>query len=1122
MILTASWDNSLHLWDVESGSYESEHANMHAEAIFDLTVFQTEEDQCSVTRCITVARDRTMKLWNYERGSVEYKGCLHSGKLMGISFLNCHLGSNRAVFATVSHDGWMRAVDVVSRETVDEVASQSGPIWSITTPCEAYTGAVAFGDNAGDVRVYVPTTAGGKFTFGQPCCVFRHPEPKDTTGLHEVYGVSWISDVGEDVEAGIAALAIQRRPELHRPWPGPEGTMLVSICSCGLVCFWRPGHNALVHQVSMPPQRCVSTRNLDKLGGNNCARMLTGAGGGNCAISLWEVPAMDGKTFERRRPQVTGHLRGHKATVSAVCMASDGIYAASGSWDFDVIVWHMPSRSAQRTLKSHFGNISCVLMMPMSADNVDILSTSEDGALLRWDVGHTSVKRMYLGHDAPVRSCCVCPTGRWMVSGDDAGVMLIRRADTSSSSINTVWKGFIKWVQKARLNIPDAETHEKLFKTFVRPPSTILQSMIFPYRTTYLHYFAMIGDLDAIRWCFETLESTLRDSKAKAGILPWGMKRDCFNKTPIDWAIAFNHVHCVDEFLHQASKYSWVMGEVLSDSLASLGALNVHSHYQLHNFARFLDSRFMPLIPLNGEHPALPSSSSLRKLCVGGFDRHSLTLAELSRFYGIPSADLQSGVASSGSTKLRLLYLPNFFTHITKLKQEYDISAGDMLEPNMVSQCVAWVSLTQFMWTHQFKRRHWTTFVFYVLFVVLGELYLFLWTGGEEGAVLALSFLHAAFLAIASALRNLGEMQQLRVKGFKKHFSSSWNWLQFFGYPLVTIFAIGDCIQRAGLLPWLRDTTPIMENLITLFFFFNMLSYLRGSLKLAIVVRMVGSVLKSLTYFLVVYVIAMSAFMSGLWMLVDTSEALVEEGGDEDRISSATDMVTTLLRVGLLLEYRKDALAASIEPRYHWVMELEYWTVTFLLAIVLLNLLIAVTNDEYSNLVMRQASEASRERYTIMNDLDMWAGNLKSILGEAPRLPRYLVVYAKNSSPKGVAHRADKSGIDGGVRRDQGAGRLDDLDMRISTLVVSHFAELEERVFRSTSVAPESHTQVPFALPDSATSMGPMWTDGMVAAGMNTAYMSYVEEAVPSFVEELVFAGKLKVPQPLPGAAAAM
>jgi WD40 repeat protein/serine/threonine protein kinase len=76
-------------------------------------------------------------------------------------------------------------------------------------------------------------------------------------------------------------------------------------------------------------------------------------------------------------------LTGHRASVTAARLSSDGSLAVSGSIDRTLRLWTVPEGESLRTFKGHQGKVTSVCWSP---DGRSLLSASKDGALCLWDV----------------------------------------------------------------------------------------------------------------------------------------------------------------------------------------------------------------------------------------------------------------------------------------------------------------------------------------------------------------------------------------------------------------------------------------------------------------------------------------------------------------------------------------------------------------------------------------------------------------------------------------------------------------------------------------------------------------------------------------------------------------
>jgi len=73
----------------------------------------------------------------------------------------------------------------------------------------------------------------------------------------------------------------------------------------------------------------------------------------------------------------------HKGGVSAICLSDNMKFFCSGGMEGDVRVWEMRSRTMVSHLKEHTGKVT---MVKLIGDEMHLLSSSKDRALLGWDL----------------------------------------------------------------------------------------------------------------------------------------------------------------------------------------------------------------------------------------------------------------------------------------------------------------------------------------------------------------------------------------------------------------------------------------------------------------------------------------------------------------------------------------------------------------------------------------------------------------------------------------------------------------------------------------------------------------------------------------------------------------
>ncbi|HEY5944201.1 MAG TPA: serine/threonine-protein kinase [Kofleriaceae bacterium] len=157
-------------------------------------------------------------------------------------------------------------------------------------------------------------------------------------------------------------------------------------------------------------------------------------------------------------------LKGHDGPIETMTLSSDGKYLATAGTDGDVWLWEIPG-GAGRRLQGHRNTARGVAFSP---DNTKLASTGEDGTLFVWDVTSASGREllrhgaglrpviwfsdttllvggfdgklgrydvttgkgaMVQAHDAEVRCIAVSPDRRYLITGDENGLVVMWTGD---------------------------------------------------------------------------------------------------------------------------------------------------------------------------------------------------------------------------------------------------------------------------------------------------------------------------------------------------------------------------------------------------------------------------------------------------------------------------------------------------------------------------------------------------------------------------------------------------------------------------------------------------------------------------------------------------------------------
>ena len=94
-------------------------------------------------------------------------------------------------------------------------------------------------------------------------------------------------------------------------------------------------------------------------------------------------------------------LTGHTGEVTAVAVAPDGSWLASGSRDGTVRIWDVASGRERGALTGHTGEVTAVAVAP---DGTWLASGSRDGTVRIWEIATWYVRAM-MRVDNDIRAC---------------------------------------------------------------------------------------------------------------------------------------------------------------------------------------------------------------------------------------------------------------------------------------------------------------------------------------------------------------------------------------------------------------------------------------------------------------------------------------------------------------------------------------------------------------------------------------------------------------------------------------------------------------------------------------------------------------------------------------------
>ena len=391
-LASASWDNTIILWDVTTGQPIGQPLTDHRDMVQSVA-FSPDGKMLA-----SASKDNTIILWDVATGQPLGQPLTgHTTWVFSVAF-----SPDGQTLASGEEDGTIILWDIATRQPLDPpLTGHTAPVYSVAFSPDGQT--LASGSEADGTIILWDAATGQSL------------DPPLTAHTDVVKRAVFNPDgkllASGSVDKTIILWDVIARQPIGPPLTGhtapvydvafsPDGKTLVSGSTDGTIIQW----DIASGQPTGPPLTDHAAA-IYSVAFNPDGQTLT-SGSEDGVIILWDVAA---------HPRLGQPLTGHTEGVRSVAFSPDGQTLASGSDDGTIILWDVAA--GQRLGHPLTDHADAVVSVALSPDGKTLASSSY-GIIILWDVvSRQPLGQPLTGHTDWVRSVAFSPDGKMLASG---------------------------------------------------------------------------------------------------------------------------------------------------------------------------------------------------------------------------------------------------------------------------------------------------------------------------------------------------------------------------------------------------------------------------------------------------------------------------------------------------------------------------------------------------------------------------------------------------------------------------------------------------------------------------------------------------------------------------------